>query len=119
MRALVSTTTGSLGYLYPLLAVAVELKRRGHTVVFGTSTNHRKIVESIGLSFGVVRPEMNYSTLNLLRPGVGFDSFQDHVEFNIGAMYDDLAALSSDVAVLVSTRFVPAARILAASREIP
>jgi rhamnosyltransferase subunit B len=121
VRALV-TTTGSLGNLYPQLAIALELKRRGHRVVFGTSMSHRRTVEAAGLPFGVVRPESgvhNYSALNLLRPGAGFDAFQEYIGLHIGAMYDDLVALSSDIDVIVSTPFGPAARILASNREIP
>ena len=112
MRALV-TTIGSLGDLHPLLAIAFELKRRGHTVVFGTSTNFRRIVESVGLPFGLVRPERNF-----FQPGYGFEAFQDYIEPHMGAMYDDLVGLSSKIDVLVSTPLMAPAPILAARREI-
>jgi UDP:flavonoid glycosyltransferase YjiC (YdhE family) len=55
---IVLTTFGSLGDLHPYIAVALELKARGHSVVIATSENYRQNVETEGLEFAPVRPNM-------------------------------------------------------------
>ena len=43
---IVLSTYGSLGDLYPYLAIAVELKRRGNEVAIATSEVYRALVEA-------------------------------------------------------------------------
>ena len=43
MARIVLTTFGSLGDLHPYLAIALELKRRGHRPVIATSGVHREV----------------------------------------------------------------------------
>lgn len=57
MARIVLTTLGSLGDLHPFLAIAVELKRRGHTPVIATHEIYRSRAESAGLEFARVRPD--------------------------------------------------------------
>lgn len=51
------TTFGSLGDLHPYLAIALELRSRGHDPVIATSPVYRQRVESLGLKFWPVRPD--------------------------------------------------------------
>ena len=46
---IVFTTWGSLGDLHPFLALAVELKRRGHAPVVATLPAWRDNVERVGV----------------------------------------------------------------------
>jgi rhamnosyltransferase subunit B len=55
---IVFTPWGSLGDLHPYLAVAVEMKRRGHDVLLATSEVYREKVEGEGIAFRCVRPDM-------------------------------------------------------------
>ena len=57
-KRVVFTTFGSLGDLHPFLAMAVEWQRRGHVAVIATSESYREKVESEGLVFASVRPEL-------------------------------------------------------------
>jgi UDP:flavonoid glycosyltransferase YjiC (YdhE family) len=50
-------TIGSLGDLHPLIAIAMELRRRGHTVRFATSETYRPKLESLGFGFDSMRPD--------------------------------------------------------------
>lgn len=52
------TPWGSLGDLHPYLAVALEMKRRGHSVLVATSEVYRNKVEGEGLEFSPVRPDI-------------------------------------------------------------
>ncbi len=56
MSRIVLTTFGSLGDLHPYLAVALELKRRGHHAVIATHDIYRARAEAMGLEFADVRP---------------------------------------------------------------
>src|SRR5690348_7676326 len=55
---IVFTPWGSLGDLHPYLAVALEMKRRGHDVLVATSNVYREKVEGEGLRFHAVRPDL-------------------------------------------------------------
>jgi MGT family glycosyltransferase len=54
----VFTPWGSFGDLHPYLAVALEMKRRGHDVLVATIPEYREKVEGEGLAFSAVRPAM-------------------------------------------------------------
>lgn len=51
-------TIGSLGDLHPVLALALGLKQRGHEPVVATSAAYRSRVESFGIEFRPVPPDM-------------------------------------------------------------
>src|SRR6478609_8254771 len=55
---IVLSTWGSLGDLHPYLALAVELKRRGHQASVATITAWREHVERAGVGFHAVGPEI-------------------------------------------------------------
>ncbi len=55
---IVLTTYGSLGDLHPYMAIAVELKRRGHRVAIATSEVYRERVEAENIDFYAVRPDL-------------------------------------------------------------
>ncbi len=57
-KRVVLTTFGSLGELHPVLAVALGLKARGHHAVVATSEAYRPKVESLGLGFATLRPDL-------------------------------------------------------------
>ncbi len=52
------TTFGSLGDLYPFLAIAIGLKARGHSPIIGTSATYRGRVEERGIAFAPIRPDL-------------------------------------------------------------
>ncbi|MBC7818908.1 MAG: glycosyltransferase [Planctomycetaceae bacterium] len=54
------TTFGSLGDLYPYLAVALGLQARGHDAVIATGECYRQKVEALGLGFRPVRPDSDW-----------------------------------------------------------
>ena len=56
MRRIVFATFGSLGDLHPYLAIALELRRRGHRPLIVTTDVHREAVESEAIEFAPMRP---------------------------------------------------------------
>jgi UDP:flavonoid glycosyltransferase YjiC (YdhE family) len=54
-RVLVASI-GSLGDLHPVLAMGLELQRRGHSVTVASSEFYRSKVEALGLAFHPLRP---------------------------------------------------------------
>lgn len=58
MTRVVFTTWGSLGDLHPYLALAVELKRRGHDPIVASVPVWRTNVEQDGIGFRPIRPDI-------------------------------------------------------------
>jgi UDP:flavonoid glycosyltransferase YjiC (YdhE family) len=52
-------TFGSYGDLHPYIAIGLEMRSRGHQVTIATSATYRAKVESEGLCFHPVRPDVN------------------------------------------------------------
>jgi rhamnosyltransferase subunit B len=57
-KRIVLTTLGSLGDLHPYIALALELKSRGHQPVIATSEIYRKQTQALGIEFHSVRPQL-------------------------------------------------------------
>jgi hypothetical protein len=66
-KRVVFCTVGSLGDLYPLLALAREMKHRGHLPVVATSPAYRKLIEAEKIAFHPVRPDVDISDPSILR----------------------------------------------------
>jgi rhamnosyltransferase subunit B len=58
LRILLSNI-GTFGDINPLIAVALEMKRRGHTPVMVLPEVYRPKIEPLGLEFHVTRPELD------------------------------------------------------------
>jgi len=57
-KRIVLTTFGSLGDLHPYMAIAIELRRRGHQPVIATSELYRDKITDAGIDFHAVRPDL-------------------------------------------------------------
>ncbi|HEV3470133.1 MAG TPA: nucleotide disphospho-sugar-binding domain-containing protein [Pyrinomonadaceae bacterium] len=58
MKRIVISTFGSFGDVHPYVALALELKRRGHRPVVATSGVYREKMEAVGLELHPVRPDL-------------------------------------------------------------
>src|SRR6184192_46072 len=56
-KRIVLSTFGSFGDVHPYVAIALELKARGHTPVVATSEPYREKMEAQGIEFWPIRPE--------------------------------------------------------------
>jgi rhamnosyltransferase subunit B len=57
MSRIILTTIGSLGDLHPQIALAVELRKRGHDIIFATMKEYGAIIEPLGFEFHPMRPD--------------------------------------------------------------
>ncbi|MEM6751408.1 MAG: glycosyltransferase [Cyanobacteria bacterium P01_C01_bin.38] len=57
MSRIVVTTLGTLGDLHPKIAIALELRQRGHDVVFVTHQVYQSKIEALGFEFHPMRPD--------------------------------------------------------------
>jgi rhamnosyltransferase subunit B len=57
MSRIVITTIGSLGDLHPQIALAIELRQRGHDIIFATMKEYGAIIEPLGFEFHPMRPD--------------------------------------------------------------
>ncbi len=57
MSRIVVTTIGSLGDLHPKIAIALELRQRGHSVIFATHKGYQPKIEALGFEFHEMRPD--------------------------------------------------------------
>ncbi len=51
MSRIILTTIGSLEDLHPKIAIAIELRKRGHDVVFATHQEYQHKIEALGFEF--------------------------------------------------------------------
>jgi rhamnosyltransferase subunit B len=64
---LLFTTFGSLGDLHPILALGLELRRRGHRPAIATSAYHRDRILDAGLDFFPAAPDLRPDDRELIR----------------------------------------------------
>lgn len=57
MSKIVVTSIGSLGDLHPQIAIALELRQRGHQIVFATHIEYQPKIAALGLEFQRLRPD--------------------------------------------------------------
>jgi len=57
-KRIVLATHGTLGDLHPYLAIALELKARGHKPVIASCKIHQQKVEAAGVEFRGIRPDL-------------------------------------------------------------
>ncbi|WP_019500416.1 glycosyltransferase [Pseudanabaena sp. PCC 6802] len=67
---IVICTNGTLGDFYPYLAIALELKARGHSVVLATGRLYQTEVETQGIEFYPIQPDLSSYTPEALRAAI-------------------------------------------------
>jgi UDP:flavonoid glycosyltransferase YjiC (YdhE family) len=126
---IVFTTWGSLGDLHPFLALAIELKRRGHDPVVATLPAWRENVERAGIGFRRLRPDISPATPDardivrrILDPREGTEFlFKEILGPALRETYDDtMAAVTGDrrADLLVSHQIPMVSPIVAAKTGV-
>ena len=125
MKRIVFATFGSLGDLHPYIAVAQELKRRGHASSIATFAEFREAVEAAGIGFAPMRPDMGRfgdkaaMMKRLIDPWRGpelmvRELFMPHV----AESYDDLERACAGADLLVTHPLTFAGPLLAQKRGL-
>src|SRR5687767_12710319 len=97
MAKIVLATFGSLGDLHPMIALAIELKRRGHQVTFATMDFYREKIELLGFDHVPMAPHMSPDDIanapDLVDARKGTEKIlREIIIANVPAMYRDLLA---------------------------
>jgi len=123
MARIVLTTIGSLGDLHPQIALGLELRARGHEVVFATLEAYREKIESLAFAFHPIRPDVPVDDPKLAalmmdaRKGTK-RLLRDYVFGSIRETYDDLLEACEGADFLVAGELAYAGRLAAEMRDL-
>jgi rhamnosyltransferase subunit B len=111
MARIVLSTLGSLGDLHPKLALGIELKLRGHSIVISTFEGYRDKVTGLGFEFRPLRPEIDPTDKELTRKAMdgrtGPETVIREIVFpHLREMYDDLVAACDGADLLVNGELI-------------
>ena len=112
MKKIVISTFGSFGDVHPYVAIALELKRRGHRPVIATSDIYREKTDALGLELHPVPPdlpgydrpeEVARMVTEMIDPKKGPERvFTQFINPHLRGMYDALADATRDADLLLT-----------------
>ncbi|HMT07520.1 MAG TPA: glycosyltransferase [Pyrinomonadaceae bacterium] len=123
MARIVLSTMGSLGDLHPMIALGLELRRRGHSALINSWSGYREKVESLGLEFASLRPDVDIDDRELHARAMDASKgpefvIKELILPNIQAMYDDVMAATDGADVLINGEIVYVGDAVAQTRDI-
>ncbi|MEB3162465.1 MAG: glycosyltransferase [Prochlorothrix sp.] len=125
MSRIVLTTIGSFGDLHPKVAIALELRKRGHDVVFATHKEYQNKIEALGFEFRQMRPDntalndpQEMARMMDLKTGTEY-VIKNWVCANLRETYTDLMDSAEDADFIITGEGVVAARLVAEKLGIP
>jgi rhamnosyltransferase subunit B len=114
---IVITTIGSLGDLHPKIAIAIELRQRGHVVIFATHKGYQAKIEALGFEFHAMRPDGTEDGIDLARmtdPKTGSEYvIREWLMPNLQGTYTDLMDVAEGADYIIAGEIVYAARLVA------
>jgi rhamnosyltransferase subunit B len=123
-KRIVITSVGSLGDIYPYLALARRLTQRGHEAIFATSPFYRPLIEADGLAFRPVRPDIHPEDRAMIRrimePKRGPEILiRECLLPHLRHAYTDLTAAAHGADLLVTHPITFAGPLVAERQQIP
>ena len=127
-KRVVLSTFGSFGDVHPYVAIALELKARGHAPVVATSEVYREKMEAQGIEFYSVRPEMpSYDqpeelgklVEDLMDPREGTERVMQMLLPHLREIYDDLSAAVDGAHLLLTHPLPLVGPLVAQTRRLP
>ncbi|MGL5940147.1 MAG: glycosyltransferase [Waterburya sp.] len=125
MSCIILTTIGSFGDLHPKIAIAFELQKRGHDVVFATHKEYQGKIEALGFRFHRIRPDNTalndpeeMARMMDLKTGTEY-VIKNWVCANLRETYADLMAIAQDADLIITGEGVVATRLVAEKLGIP
>jgi UDP:flavonoid glycosyltransferase YjiC (YdhE family) len=115
---------GSLGDLHPVLAMGLELQRRGHRVTVASSEFYRNKVEALGFGFRPLRPNWDPTDKDLIAQ---CEDIRTGPEVLVRKMVlphlrdtcEDLLAAAADADLMIAVELVLAAPLVAEKLGLP
>lgn len=125
MSRIVLTTIGSFGDLHPKIALALELRKRGHDVVFATHKEYQRLIAALGFEFHRMRPDntalsdpQEMARMMDLKTGTEY-VIRHWVCASLRETYTDLMHIAKDADFIIAGEGVVAARLVAEKLGIP
>ena len=126
-KRIVLATHGTLGDLHPYLAIALELKARGHHPLIATSEYYRRKIQDTGIEFHSIRPDQILHDKELHRrftePKRGLERvIREFIFPSLRATYDDLlVAVERDggADLIISQILIFVAPLIAEKTRVP
>jgi rhamnosyltransferase subunit B len=121
---IVFSTFGTFGDINPLIALSLELKRRGHTPVLAAPAMFREKIEPLGIEFAAVRPDQDPSDKRMVEMiwDIKKGTERGLREFLFPAIrdsYHDLLAAVDGADLLITGELAYAGPIVAEKTGIP
>lgn len=123
MARIVFAPYGSLGDLHPFLALALELRQRGHEIRIATLEPYREKIEMLGFEFFPIRPEFDPEDKETAKLVMDTKSgtetlLTEYLLPNIRDMYDDLMVATEGTDLLIPGEIVFAAHSVVEKRNL-
>ncbi len=111
MAKIVLSTFGSLGDVHPKIALGLELRNRGHEVVFNVMEAFREKFETLGFTISPLRPNLNPEDKELARRLMDTKTgpeliFKELMVPNLRPMYQDILQAVENADVIISGEIV-------------
>jgi len=128
VKKIVLSTFGSFGDIHPYIAIALELKARGHSVVIATSEVYREKMDALGIELQRVRPdlpsydepdELSRLSVELMKPRGGTEKVIELLTPNLREVYEDLDAAVAGADLLLTHPLPLVGPIVAQKRGLP
>jgi UDP:flavonoid glycosyltransferase YjiC (YdhE family) len=126
-KRIVLSTFGSFGDIHPYIAIALELKARGHSPVIATSGVYREKIDGLGLEFRPVRPdipsyddpdELARLATELMEAKGGTEKVIELFTQTLPEVYQDLDAAVADADLLLTHPLPLVGPIVAQKRNL-
>jgi len=127
-KRIVLSTFGSFGDVHPYIAIALELRARGHSPVMATSEVYREKMDALGLELHRVRPdlpsydepeELSRIAAELMEPMGGTEKVIELLTPNLREVYEDLDAVVANADLLLTHPLPLVGPIVAQKRGLP
>lgn len=127
-KKIVLSTFGSFGDVHPYIAIALELKARGHAPLIATSEVYREKMEAAGIPFHPVRPDMPSHDQpedlirlaeDLVDPRGGTGKVMELFTRDLEPVYEDLNAAVEGADLLLTHPLPLVGPIVAQKRKLP
>jgi rhamnosyltransferase subunit B len=115
---IVFASFGSLGDMHPVNALGIELKKRGHHIIFAAMEFYREKIEMLGFEFRPMRPHLDPNNKELAKKLMDAKKgsellLRELILPNLRPMYEDLLKAVHDADLMISTEVVFAAKSVA------
>jgi UDP:flavonoid glycosyltransferase YjiC (YdhE family) len=111
MAKIVISTFGSLGDIHPKIALGLELRKRGHEVIFNVMEAFREKFETLGFEISPLRPHLNPEDRDLVRRLMDIKTgpelmFTEILIPNLRPMFEDVMKAVENADLVISGEVV-------------